>query len=121
MGGTQVAVEHIIRVNVGSHDGAQVVQVGRAVGGTARALVDVRARTGSVERRKLALGTAEETVFHTVRGNVDPRDRSQLVEACGTTGTTCPLVATSARAGNVEGFQLAVGTAREVVVNKAAF
>ena len=70
----------------------------------------------SIERSKLSVGTPQKAVIHTVRVTVDPRDHSQLIEAEGTTGTTCTLVAAGARAWNVKRFQFALGIAHEAVV-----
>ena len=111
---------HEVRVNVDACDRPPVVKPYRTIGETARAFVAVSARARSIERRKPSVGTPQEAVIHTVRVTVDPRDSAPLIEAQGTTGTTCALIAAGARAGDAERFQLAVETAHEAVLNKVA-
>ena len=111
-------MEHKIRVNVGARNGPPIVEADRAIGWTARTFVAIRACSRSVEGRKLAVGTAQESVFHTVRVNVNSRNRPQLIEAQVTTRTTRTLVAASTRAGNVEYLQLSVGSPHVAMVNK---
>jgi len=81
LGTAQIAVAHKVRVNVSSCDGPKVVEAYGTIGGTARAFAGAGARAGSVEDRKLSVGTSQEAVIHTVRITVDPRDRPQLIEA----------------------------------------
>ena len=109
-----------IRVDVRSRDGSPVVEAYRTIGGTAGALAAASACAWSVEGRKLTVGTSQESMLHTVRINVNSRDRPELIEAWRTTGTTCALVAASTRTWNVKRFQFALGVAHEVVMNKVA-
>src|SRR5271167_837958 len=111
-------MQRIIRVYVVSRDSPPIVNAYGTIGGTARSLVAAGACAGSIESRKLSVGTPQEAVIHTVHVTVDPRDCPQLIEAYVTTGTTCALVAACARAGNVKRFQFALGIAHQAVVNK---
>src|ERR1700677_2003910 len=86
---------YILRIDVDSSECSPVVQAYRTVRGTARSLGVTRAGTGSVERRKISVGIANEAVVHGVRVRVDSRDRAELVEPCEATGTARTL----ARAG----------------------
>jgi hypothetical protein len=58
VGPAQVTVVPSICVDISSHDRSKVIESGRAVGGTARALVLAAACAGSIERGKRTVWTA---------------------------------------------------------------
>jgi hypothetical protein len=71
----------IIRVDIASRDCSKVVEASRTVGWAACTLIAGGACSGSIEGCKLAVGTTQEAVLHTVGVNIDSRDRSFQIEA----------------------------------------
>ena len=116
VGTAQIAVEHIIPVNVDSRDRPPVVQPYRTIGKTARALAAASARPRRIEDRELPVGTPQEAVKHGVRVGVDPCDSPPLIEAFKTTGTPGAFACACAR--GFERGEGAVATAYQAVLNK---
>ena len=58
VGTTQIAVEHTICVDIGSHDSFKVVEARRTIGRTPRPLKAASARAGSIEGLKRTVGAA---------------------------------------------------------------